>query len=95
VKTQTGMRAQPAPHCREFALPRSASKQRLARCAECVSSPHRTAPEWVSAQNRHVAPAADGEFAALRIGPLSVYPPVLLAPMVSQLRLCVSAARRC
>lgn len=31
--------------------------------------------------NREVAPAAAGEFARLRIGPLSVWPPVVLAPM--------------
>jgi nifR3 family TIM-barrel protein len=31
--------------------------------------------------NREVAPAARGEFARLRIGPLSVWPPVVLAPM--------------
>ncbi len=31
--------------------------------------------------NRDVAPAAPGEFATLRIGPLVVWPPVVLAPM--------------
>jgi nifR3 family TIM-barrel protein len=31
--------------------------------------------------NREVAPAEAGEFARLRIGPLSVWPPVVLAPM--------------
>jgi nifR3 family TIM-barrel protein len=31
--------------------------------------------------NREVTPAAGGEFARLRIGPLSVWPPVVLAPM--------------
>ncbi len=34
-----------------------------------------------SALNRDVPPAAPGEFAALRIGPLRVWPPVVLAPM--------------
>ena len=34
-----------------------------------------------SPQNRDVAPAAPGEFAAVRIGPLEVWPPVVLAPM--------------
>ncbi|HWW93191.1 MAG TPA: tRNA dihydrouridine synthase DusB [Vicinamibacteria bacterium] len=34
-----------------------------------------------SSLNREVAPAAAGEFARLRIGPLSVWPPVVLAPM--------------
>jgi nifR3 family TIM-barrel protein len=31
--------------------------------------------------NRDVAPAAEGEFAAIAIGPLRVWPPVVLAPM--------------
>src|SRR5512137_198872 len=31
--------------------------------------------------NHDVPPAATGEFAALRIGPLQVWPPVVLAPM--------------
>jgi nifR3 family TIM-barrel protein len=31
--------------------------------------------------NRHVEPAAPGEFAAPRVGPLEVWPPVVLAPM--------------
>jgi nifR3 family TIM-barrel protein len=34
-----------------------------------------------SALNRDVRPAADGEFRAIPIGPLSVWPPVVLAPM--------------
>ena len=34
-----------------------------------------------SPQNRDVPPAAPGEFAPLRIGPLAVWPPVVLAPM--------------
>jgi nifR3 family TIM-barrel protein len=34
-----------------------------------------------SALNREVPPAAPGEFAPLRLGPLSVWPPVVLAPM--------------
>jgi nifR3 family TIM-barrel protein len=38
-------------------------------------------PLYRSAQNRDVAPAQAGEFARLRIGPLSVWPPVVLAPM--------------
>jgi nifR3 family TIM-barrel protein len=38
-------------------------------------------PLYRSAQNRDVAPARAGEFARLQIGPLSVWPPVVLAPM--------------
>src|SRR5262245_3871550 len=34
-----------------------------------------------SALNRDVPPAAEGEFRAIPIGPLSVWPPVVLAPM--------------
>jgi nifR3 family TIM-barrel protein len=34
-----------------------------------------------SALNRDVAPARAGEFRALRLGPLAVWPPVVLAPM--------------
>jgi nifR3 family TIM-barrel protein len=34
-----------------------------------------------SAVNRDVAPARPGEFTTLRIGPLAVWPPVVLAPM--------------
>ena len=34
-----------------------------------------------SAVNQHVPPASPGEFAAPRIGPLDVWPPVVLAPM--------------
>ncbi|HEX5137903.1 MAG TPA: tRNA-dihydrouridine synthase, partial [Planctomycetota bacterium] len=36
---------------------------------------------YASEINRGVAPAAPGEFAPLRLGPLSVWPPVVLAPM--------------
>lgn len=38
-------------------------------------------PSYRSAINRDVPPAATGEFAPLRVGPLSVWPPVVLAPM--------------
>src|SRR5574341_1500314 len=38
-------------------------------------------PRYRSPQNRDVAPAAPGEFQPLRIGPLEVWPPVVLAPM--------------
>jgi hypothetical protein len=38
-------------------------------------------PVYRSALNRGVAPAAPGEFHAIPIGPLSVWPPVVLAPM--------------
>ena len=38
-------------------------------------------PAYVSACNRDVRPAAPGEFPLLRIGPLAVDPPVVLAPM--------------
>ena len=38
-------------------------------------------PRYRSAVNRYVAPAHAGEFATLRIGPLRVWPPVVLAPM--------------
>ena len=34
-----------------------------------------------SAVNQHVPPASPGEFAVPRIGPLDVWPPVVLAPM--------------
>ena len=34
-----------------------------------------------SAVNQHVPPASPGEFAVPRIGPLGVWPPVVLAPM--------------
>jgi nifR3 family TIM-barrel protein len=34
-----------------------------------------------SVQNRDVRPAAPGEFRTLRIGPIAVWPPVVLAPM--------------
>jgi nifR3 family TIM-barrel protein len=36
---------------------------------------------YVSPPNREVEPARSGEFAPLRIGPLTVWPPVVLAPM--------------
>ncbi len=38
-------------------------------------------PRYQSPINRDVSPAAEGEFAALRLGPLRVWPPVVLAPM--------------
>jgi len=38
-------------------------------------------PIYRSAENRDVPPAAPGEFAPIAIGPLSVWPPVVLAPM--------------
>jgi nifR3 family TIM-barrel protein len=38
-------------------------------------------PAYRSEVNRDVPPAAPAEFAALRIGPLRVWPPVVLAPM--------------
>lgn len=38
-------------------------------------------PQYRSPLNRHVLPARAGEFAALRLGPLQVWPPVVLAPM--------------
>jgi len=37
--------------------------------------------KYRSALNRDVPPARRGEFAALRVGPLEVWPPVVLAPM--------------
>jgi nifR3 family TIM-barrel protein len=39
------------------------------------------ARDYVSEQNRSVPPARPGEFAPVSIGPLPVWPPVLLAPM--------------
>ena len=36
---------------------------------------------YKSALNRDVPPAKPGEFEALRVGPLAVWPPVVLAPM--------------
>jgi nifR3 family TIM-barrel protein len=38
-------------------------------------------PRYRSTVNRDVPPAAPGEFAPIPIGPLSVWPPVVLAPM--------------
>jgi len=38
-------------------------------------------PVYRSALNRDVPPAAPGEFAEIPVGPLSVWPPVVLAPM--------------
>jgi len=38
-------------------------------------------PVYRSALNRDVEPAASGEMAALKIGTLSIWPPVVLAPM--------------
>jgi nifR3 family TIM-barrel protein len=38
-------------------------------------------PVYVSERNRRVAPAAPGEFASVRLGPIAVWPPVVLAPM--------------
>ncbi len=38
-------------------------------------------PRYVSPENREVPPAAPGEFPPLRLGPLEVWPPVVLAPM--------------
>lgn len=42
------------------------------------------APSWVSKQCRDEVPAGEGEFAPLSLGPLQIYPPVLLAPMVRE-----------
>ena len=36
---------------------------------------------YTSEQNRGVPPAAPGEFASVHVGPIEVWPPVLLAPM--------------
>ena len=38
-------------------------------------------PAYVSPRNRGVSPAQPGEFAPLRIGPLVLEEPVVLAPM--------------
>jgi hypothetical protein len=38
-------------------------------------------PVYKSALNRDVPPAAPGEFRPVPIGPLSIWPPVVLAPM--------------
>ncbi len=39
------------------------------------------APEWVSEANRDVPAARPGEFRPVHLGPLRVWPPVVLAPM--------------
>lgn len=49
--------------------------------ALAAGAPSHGGPPWVSALNSSVPVARPGEFAALRIGPLSVWPPVVLAPM--------------
>src|SRR5688572_12530610 len=38
-------------------------------------------PRFASPHNQAVPPAVAGEFAPLRLGPLSVWPPIVLAPM--------------
>jgi nifR3 family TIM-barrel protein len=54
--------------------------ERAARCSpESVASASNT--RAASALNSDVPPALPGEFGALRIGRLSVFPPVVLAPM--------------
>ena len=46
-----------------------------------AQSPEAAWASYTSPLNRDVPPAAEGEFKALRIGPLTVWPPVVLAPM--------------
>lgn len=38
-------------------------------------------PNYISYRNKEVAPAKTGEFSAIDIGPIRVWPPVVLAPM--------------
>src|ERR1700687_541036 len=47
-----------------------------------------------SAMNRDVPPAAPGEFAPVPIGPLRVWPPVVLAPMAGGSKPPPPAARQ-
>jgi nifR3 family TIM-barrel protein len=46
-----------------------------------LGNPLAVDPIYRSAVNRDVPPAGPGEFAPIRVGPLSVWPPVVLAPM--------------
>ncbi len=49
--------------------------------SDAQESPHGARVRYASERNRDVPVAAQGEFAPLSIGPLSVWPPVVLAPM--------------